>query len=171
MAIPKTVDEILSTFGLERAPVPIKDLIESFNVGVFIQNLPNDISGVLDLRNQPAIVINRDHHPNRQRFSMAHEFGHFCLHGGHGIHVDRQTFFRDSRSSEGLDSIEIEANRFAAEILMPKTLIEAEIAAVVDWLDTNEDLLSELSQKFQVSATAMGLRLQTLGLSFPGTPF
>lgn len=59
----------------------------------------------------------------RRRFTAAHELGHFLLHR------DRMGRYRaDTKifeEADGSDPLESEANRFAAELLMPKEICEA----------------------------------------------
>ncbi len=61
----------------------------------------------------------------RQRFTIAHELGHFFLHRASStVFVDAAPiFFRDESSSNGSQREEIEANAFAAELLMPEDAI------------------------------------------------
>lgn len=160
----KLIEEILSSAAVKGPPVPIETIIETNNISLHKEYLPDDISGILDTRGKPMIVINRAHHPNRQRFSMAHEFAHFKLHKGKQIHVDKQTFYRNSKSSEGLYITDIEANQFAAELLMPEYLIRERIDSTIDWIDVDDDILVQLSEDFKVSTMAMSIRLQRLEL-------
>ena len=72
----------------------------------------------------PIIGVNALHHPNRQRFTVAHECGHLILHKAQitkEVHVDKDfpMLMRDSVSAAGVNEMEIEANVFAAELLMP----------------------------------------------------
>ena len=78
----------------------------------------------------PIIGVNALHHPNRQRFTIAHECGHLILHKPQitkEVHVDKALaspmLMRDSVSAAGVDEMEIEANLFAAELLMPKAIL------------------------------------------------
>ena len=61
----------------------------------------------------------------RQRFTIAHEIGHFLLHTDEDVHIDekRPIGRRDDLSSQAVDACEIEANQFAAELLMPESLV------------------------------------------------
>jgi Zn-dependent peptidase ImmA (M78 family) len=152
MSLPIQVDKVASYLGIKIYPVKLPD---------------DDISGVLDVRSEPIILINNNHVPHRQRFSIAHELGHFQLHHISGIiHVDKKSYYRDERSSEGLDEIEIAANKFAAALLMPEEFVRQELAKHEDFIDLNEDLVVSLARKFDVSATAMGFRIQNLGYSW-----
>ena len=83
-------------------------------------------------RETPIIGVNSHHHVNRRRFTVAHELGHLILHRkalAGRVHVDRRfpVLMRDSAAASGLDPREIEANQFAAELLMPTPLLLAEI--------------------------------------------
>jgi len=74
--------------------------------------------------------------------------------------------FRNSHSSDGTDIKEIEANRFAAELLMPEEKLRADIKkkSGID-LFGDEDKLKELAERYQVSEQAMTIRLNTLYFS------
>lgn len=160
----KEVKKLLMQNDITHPPIDIFKIIESCGVKYTKSELPDDISGVFDNRdkNSPYIIVNEDQHPNRQRFSAAHELGHFILHSKQGMHVDRKSFYRNSKSSEGLYHIEIEANRFAAEILMPTKMIKKDLMKFEDFLDTEDDMISELAKKYKVSATAMSFKIQSV---------
>lgn len=145
--------------------MPIYDLIEAHDIGLSFEELEDDHSGLLLVEDGEAeIVINSTHHPNRQRFTAAHELGHFVLHAqGKDRQFVDTAFNRDSASARGTKQEEIEANRFAAEVLMPRSLI-------VDALpqDPISDLdVFMLSMLFEVSEQAMDLRLVNLKLIEP----
>ena len=122
-------------------------------------NLPNDISGQIArlqgaAGNRYRIDINGKHSEKRRRFTLAHEIAHFVLHREFldGELTDNQMY----RSRLG-DEKEREANRFAAQILMPAKLVR------VAWNAGAEDL-SRLARAFDVSEQAMEIRLAELGL-------
>lgn len=110
----------------------------------------------------PIIGVNDQHHVNRQRFTLAHELAHVRLHRPHlerVVHVDKGSLRRDAVSALGTDAIEVEANAFAAELLMPQPLLELEVAG--RQIDMENDLLiEELARRFKVSVAAMQIRLQ-----------
>jgi Zn-dependent peptidase ImmA (M78 family) len=64
----------------------------------------------------------------RQRFTIGHELGHLTLHHGHDLILERlvRLNFRDATSSTANDEEEIEANHFAAELLMPHDFLRAQ---------------------------------------------
>lgn len=100
----------------------------------------------------PTIYINRTESLTRQRFTCAHELGHRAL-GHSGDQLDRPSGFVIGQ----FDFKEVEANAFAASLLMPKWSIEA---LIVDQNIKNIDALAEI---FGVSQNAMRFRLINLG--------
>lgn len=108
---------------------------------------------------------NDRHSKNRQRFTIAHELGHYLLHEQEKLHVDRrfQIQLRDGNSSKGESEEEKEANLFAAELLMPVSFIRQDLAEV-EGLDLEDDAtVSGLAEKYGVSTQAMTFRLAYLG--------
>jgi Zn-dependent peptidase ImmA (M78 family) len=160
-------NELCTASGCSVPPIDVVKIARHLGVKIYAEELPEDISGILDVRNDPVILINKDHAPHRRRFSIAHELGHFQLHHLMGIiHVDKKSYYRDSKSAEGLDDIEIAANKFAAELLIPEAMIRSELEKHDDFIDMDEDMVAEMAKKFNVSTTAIGFRIQNLGYSW-----
>ncbi|MDX6524482.1 MAG: hypothetical protein QOI17_1995, partial [Gaiellales bacterium] len=94
----------------------------------------------------------------RRRFSVAHEVGHFLLHA---LDQRQAVFCRAADMRPDPDSPERlrerEANRFAAELLMPEPMVAREAQRL------GPDPLA-LAPRFAVSDLAMGFRLVNLGL-------
>ena len=159
---------LLKKFNVNEPPIDVDFIAKEIGIDLFYEYLPDDISGILNIEQnkKPIIIINSEHHKNRKRFSIAHEIGHYILHKNNGIHIDKKSFLRDNKSSQALYSIEIEANKFAAELLMPIELLKKEIENIEDIIDFEEDIISELAKKFEVSTTAMGIKFQSLGYFF-----
>jgi Zn-dependent peptidase ImmA (M78 family)/transcriptional regulator with XRE-family HTH domain len=100
---------------LGHAPIPeMIELFESQGVRTALVDLPDDVSGLMlsDREVGLFVVVNRSHHPLRCRFSFAHEYAH--------VVVDRDRFGLISRTSERDNLIEVRANAFAANFLMPE---------------------------------------------------
>lgn len=137
-------------------PVQPEQIINQIgDLKLIYEDLPDNISGkkYYDFDNgYYVIVVNANHYKNRQRFTMAHELGHYALN--HGDKED--TLYRDSELENTPD--EIEANAFAAEILMP--------AGVIRHLVFKDGItrVQELANKLWVSEQAMLFRLKNLGL-------
>jgi hypothetical protein len=173
--IEQIATDIWQRFCLRQLPVATRDVISA--VGIQLYHLPAE-SGVeaeFDLRKPPYFLGLRSRRENesergyrrRMRFTEAHELGHFFLHQ----HV--QTVHRESyktvidaiaAGNSALAHVEIEANCFAAELLMPKhaftsDLVPSQIRGGMDWLKS-------LSQKYNVSSAAVELRIARLRNGF-----
>lgn len=159
---------LLDDFGFEKPPVPIKAIAEW--LGIIVRFMPfrdnGDVSGMLFTKDDVSVIgVNSHHHQNRQRFTIAHEIGHFILHKAKEIYIDTNfkvaVNLRDQSSSEATDADEIEANRFAAELLMPYDMIIDDI--LKDGIDIeSETQISILAQKYRVSRQAMAFRIQNI---------
>jgi Zn-dependent peptidase ImmA (M78 family) len=128
----------------------------------------DDVFGaIVTEHGQTVIAINPSQHRNRQRFTIAHELGHFFLHHEDQMeHVDGdfRVHWRDGRSSEGVDWNEIEANRFAAELLMPESMLRKDVE---QYGTINRDVVQHLASLYEVSRIAMQYRLVNLALLPP----
>lgn len=158
---------LLKVLNITRPPVPVEKIAKHLGARIRFSPLDDEISGMVYVRDGiPIIGINSLHHPNRQRFTIAHEIAHLVLHrdlvAAH-VHVDKQfrVLMRDTNAYLGVDSIEIEANRFAAELLMPRFAIERFLNEKSFDLD-DEVFLERLSSQFKVSKQAMGYRVSSL---------
>lgn len=119
---------------------------------VFTASLPRDVSGKIFYK-EKKIFIEQTDYITRQVFSVAHELGHYILHNDGTSH----TSLRDTTSSQGIDTKEIEANFFAANLLMPQD----EVLRLVGLKFT----LDSMASYFNVSPLAMQYRLEKLGIS------
>lgn len=112
----------------------------------------------------PIIGVNSQHHPNRQRFTIAHELGHLTLHRDaieERVHVDKtfQVLMRNTNSASGTERIEIEANQFASELLMPLRLLDP----LLGRYDIDDDEpLQRLAHMFRVSKQALEYRIRNI---------
>lgn len=148
-------------------PVLVDKIIKAHGIGLQMSALEDSVSGMMITRENGSsvIAINELEHENRQRFSMAHELGHYILHRTErSIFVDsnEQKFYRDAEASTGTKLQEIEANAFAAELLMPREKIDELLTEKLSYLD--ESVIEQLAEKCKVSQTAMIFRLQKLNL-------
>src|ERR1700686_163474 len=130
-AIERAAQKLLEANEVTRAPIPVEELAHALNIDVRFSETSDDVSGAL-IRNADSAVIavNSAKHENRQRFTIAHELGHFLLHRGTKLHFDEdfRIHYRDGISSEATKGEEIEANGFAAALLMPERIL------MRDWL-------------------------------------
>jgi len=166
--IQQEVKRLLSRNNILKAPVPV--FLIANNDGISIREAPTaaNVSGAL-VRSGPAvfIAVNSVHHTNRQRFTVAHELAHYYLgHLNSDLHVDDDFTIkkRDERSSLAIDSNEIAANQFAAELLMPVDFIITDAAEI---MPIDQEKARRLARKYQVSEQAMTIRLSNLGFLPP----
>jgi len=158
---------LLNQYDISKPPVPVDKLARLIGAKLKYSPLDEELSGMVFIKEgRPIIGVNATHHVNRQRFTIAHEIGHVMLHKNFitkEVHVDK-TFpmlMRDSKASKGIDIIEIEANAFAAELLMPEAFLKE--ALENKSYDIDDDAFVEsLAKKFKVSLHAIQLRLGKL---------
>jgi Zn-dependent peptidase ImmA (M78 family) len=150
-----------------RVPVAIEMVAQRLDLTMEAAALGEDVSGVLMVKgDRGAIGYNSTHARVRQRFTISHEIAHYLLHakrsGKAQLFIDsHMTFRRDSSSSTGADRDEVEANQLGAALLMPRGLVQQEIRRNDLNLD-DEEAISLLAKRFQVSPAAMSNRLMNL---------
>jgi Zn-dependent peptidase ImmA (M78 family) len=161
-------DAVLEKFGPVNAPVPVEKIAKSLGIQVRFSPLDDELSGMIFIKNgTPIVGINAIHHPNRQRFTLAHEIGHFELHRDmltSEVHVDKSfpILMRDPKSASGSERHEIQANQFAAALLMPKKLLVPALDnRKFDDIDSDKPL-EELAKKFRVSKQALEYRIRNI---------
>jgi Zn-dependent peptidase ImmA (M78 family) len=129
-------------------------------------DMEDGASGILMIENkQSTIGYAKNEGAERQRFTMAHELGHYMLHRHGDLFIDKEfkTMYRPSSSTPSTEWEEWEANEFAACILMPEHLVKMEMKEIqVDYDDSN--WINQLAKKFKVSQSAMSIRITRLGL-------
>lgn len=176
--IRQTVDELhdlLRGAGEYEAPIPVEKLARSLGVKLtYVSTEDADLSGFFyrdPLTGTSVIGVNQHHAKTRQRFTIAHELGHLKLHSFEELHFDRKglggIYRRSAESATGENREEIEANTFAAELLMPLDLI-------YDKLDNNElsDIFARdfdaairtMAKEFNVSPQSLTIRMTQLGI-------
>lgn len=171
--IRERASEILVRHGIEEPPVPIELLAHAEGAKIARKPFDGPQSGFA-LRSGDGeswvIGVNSSTSARRQRFTIAHELGHLLLHEGRPLIIDHSFLvnYRDETSSMATDSEEMDANSFAAEILMPRQMVFGEAKnAAKDGCKTREEFIKRLSRVFDVSAEAMGYRLINLSILVP----
>lgn len=168
--IRKSVEEILKAQNISSLPIDVKRVARSLGADVVEKDLDHDTSGLLAVTHgKRTIAYNSAHSENRQRFTIAHEIGHLVLHAAgidhDDIFIDKKVYNRNSQASQGIYRQEIEANRFAAELLMPKKMLLITIKEFGGDIDLSDDImLGKLARKFEVSAEALAIRLANLAI-------
>ncbi len=155
--------EGLSPFPYENIQADKKDL------DIYLVELDQSVSGAIGYNKdnkQFEIFINNLKSNTRQHFTIAHELGHYFLHPDEIKKLDvlidgEQSFDRGSSMLFRLDQatpsqLEIEANNFAASLIMPEELVKKA------WKSLKS--IQESAKVFQVSPSAMSIRLERLKL-------
>lgn len=162
--------QILKDLKINEIPVPLEKIASYYDIEIQEEEFEGgELSGVL-IRNPTNTIIgvNSSHPLNRKRFTIAHEIGHYFLHKGDPIHIDRgfRVNFRNQNSSLAVNVEEIEANAFAAALLMPekklKNIFQKKLKEGID-IESSEEL-KKLAQEFGVSQQSLIIRLMKLGL-------
>ncbi len=159
--------EILSQHGLYALPIDPVLLANRLGIAVNNAKFSDDSFAALIAKrgHTTRIFVDQSDPPYRKRFSIAHELGHHFLHLlEEGEILDsRADMFREREPVDGpISEIrlrEIQANWFAASLLMPEEFVRAE------W--KKNPRVSHLARAFNVSQEAMGYRLDALDLGIP----
>jgi Zn-dependent peptidase ImmA (M78 family) len=166
---------LLVAFGYNGIPseVDIEAFAVSHGFDIKHYDFSNDvfnidtISGALVVQNGvKTIGINNAESKARKRFTIAHELGHFFLNHGmkDGIKLDTYKLYRNEDSALGFKEEEIQANAFAAALLMPQNYLLNEFKRLVSIHFDNLKIIEELAESFGVSQISMSYRLNRLGL-------
>jgi len=145
---------ILREFTCE-PPVKVGALASALGLRVVLATLPMNISGLIEPDKDGFVVkINRFESKERQRFTIAHEIAHYLIHRDRiNAGIFDSVLYRSKLSSR----MEAEANRLAADIVMPIQAVTAAMSKRSSKLD--DDGISELAEIFGVSKQAMTIRV------------
>lgn len=144
-------------------PIDVRAISNRLGIRIVEQSLEDHLdAAAIKNQGQMTILLNNSRSSTRKRFSIAHELGHLLLHTD-PLSVDVTIYNRDPRSATGSDLKEIEANFFAASLLMPEPIVRRCLNDQAIECPSEEDILM-LSRRFQVSSHSMTIRLQTLGI-------
>lgn len=159
MSAERDAQELLTqVWGTRPLPVDPIYIARELGLDVYVADLAPGWSGALMKRayEDPQIYLHRDDHPNRQRFSAAHELGHYYKRQPDDHEAYEYVDKRDQRARAGTDPEEIYANAFAAALLMPREQVEQ--------LHAQGLAAPTMAYHFGVSAEAMAIRLSNLGI-------
>jgi len=168
--IEQQVAEILLEAGITSAPVAVDQIAKSKGASVVPFELGDEVSGVLVVEeDRGTIGYNVAHHKNRQRFTIAHELGHFILHLDKGkskeMFVDKDFIIKwryEKTYTPSEFKHEQEANAFAAALLMPRDFLLNELSKPKYAELSETRLIEDLAKVFDVSVPAMTYRFADL---------
>lgn len=162
----RAAQQVLSAYWPGTFPVDPQGLAQAMGVEVFAESLIFDIGAPLKLADgssglyeqadghAPRIYYNSDEAAVRQRFTLAHELGHHVLGHGTAFRDNPQTFNVYNRAPQ-----EVEANAFAAALLMPHRYVWA------DFMAGRASDIASVAKRYGVSQMAMVYRLRNLGIA------
>jgi predicted transcriptional regulator len=158
---PEQVIEYYSRLGLPVDPaVSIEAIIERDpNLDLVFKDLGGNDAYIKRIENDRfEIAINVKHHPNRQRFSMAHEYAHYLLHRSK---IDQMPEGEKILHRNNIrNPIEYQANSFAAELLMPAELVRAAFRESGGSLKRMSDILRVSKESLRYRLSDLGYRIQ-----------
>lgn len=161
--IARLTQRLLDEHSVTAPAVPVESIARAAGCRIVSSQL-RDISGILVRSTGGATIgVNGQQPAVRKRFTIAHELGHLLLHQGEQVTYDHdfRVNLRSSNSSTGQDVEEVEANFFAASLLMPDALLEADPRTEYIHLD-DDAAVGALAKSFKVSQQSMTLRLARL---------
>lgn len=138
----------------QNIPVQTVDIANALGIKVFsVPGWPDDLSGMVrknvDSEGGFDIFVNQNHPEKRRRFTIAHEIGHVILHP----HLIGDGITDDALLRSGLsNAVEAQANRFAADILMPRDKLN-------ECIQGGMTSVPELARHFNVSEQSMAIRV------------
>lgn len=167
--IRQAVEHLLDATGTLKPPVMPSRIANHLGIQVVLAAPHEGLSGFLmsdQATGSRIIGINAAHHIHRQRFTVAHEIGHHVLQHAGQLHIDEDRKIslnaRSPLSSTGEDPDEIEANAFAAELLMPERFLRDDLEKLSPREGDDDKIIRELARKYKVSVAAMTFRLANL---------
>jgi len=147
-----------------RIPFRIVEFANALGINIFLDDLPENISGKIEKDNDQNFIIylNNKHSSTRHIFTIAHELGHYFRHqkyfetNNSNEEPLYNTFQKDRKQCTEEEVIrEREANEFAAELLMP------EITVKEKW-NKFDYSISKMAHYFNVSEIAMAFRVKNI---------
>jgi len=136
-------------------PIPVVEIAESNGVDVVFADFglhSQKVAGFCDF-GAAKLYVNKSDIYERQLFTISHEFGHWVLHREYFIdHPEEYPVLPRFQSVDKNNSMEQEANKFAACLLVPERLLKPVSRAPV----------SALAGVFKVSKTMMEFRLKNV---------
>lgn len=155
-------------------PVAVEQIAATIPAEIRLEPADEGVSGMVWRSATHAVIgVNSLHSMTRRRFTIAHEIAHLVLHDDEQFHVHEGYALvgrRDEEASLGIYRKEVEANYFAAALLMPKKLlIEDAHIRQLRFDFENEDTVRIVAKRYQVSPQALTIRLwEVFGIALSG---
>lgn len=189
----KSVRDVLEQVHYKSGPVDLAKICAILSIDLqYSEQIIEDEDGKLILGSanfdRKSITINSHGNSNRERFTLGHEIGHFCLKHDRYIRsetiVEQDLFVdREADNAFNFERLEFQANSFSSTLLMPSNVFRIAVAVArkrfeirdrghgyifVDDQPCNSlpyyHFLSTLSSEFMVSKQAIEIKLRKMGL-------
>lgn len=165
LLIEKQSNEFRRDNGLgSTSPLNLKSLLLRLNVLTFFKKVSHNFSGMaLKSGETRFMMVNTAQNLGRQHFTICHELYHLFIQKD----FTSETTIQVGRFEKNEDTIEYYADLFASYLLMPK---EAVLELIPNHELSNKDsqitldTVVKLEQYFQVSRSAMLMRLKSMRL-------
>lgn len=158
--------KLLEKSQVESFPIDVEAIARGEGIQVAVSKLEGGVSGFLHRDGDRILIgVNSDHKVTKRRFTIAHELGHYMLHlGGPEVtFIDKipssASLVKTRRPDQDVDLREMEANAFAAALLMPEPLVNKQILSYMERYGSIEDIAWRMAKDFEVSEQAMTIRL------------
>ena len=144
---------------MHQAPVDVENMARALGIRLRKSNLKSSISGMIERQgdNEYIITVNENHPLTRQRFTIAHEIGHFIYHKGKmDSPITDNIMYRAENNLEIGRKEESQANSFAANVLMPEPLVRKLVEK------HGKKNIDAIADELGVSRQAMKIRIENL---------
>lgn len=151
-AASKQAHELRKSLGLS-TPVDVYEICNKLGISVYLAPLEKGVSGVISKKENesPEIALAMYDNPQRKKFTLAHEIGHYIERSE--IAEDEDFSFIDARGKK-YDLHEFFADEFAAALMMPESEIKN--------MYRNGKSTFAMTTHFGTSAAAVRKRIQNL---------
>jgi Zn-dependent peptidase ImmA (M78 family) len=119
---------LVSREGIADLPVDV-DTVASRFASIRELDIPLNFDGITlkGRRREPRIILNRNRNASRRRFTLAHELGHILIPWHVGVILDENVQRGETLAAYEYHEMEAEANQFAAELLLPTSIVSSRI--------------------------------------------
>lgn len=167
----KNMEEIsnvlIEHYRVTSFPIPIIEIMKDMGFNIYKHELENNLSGYIAINDElksvigtsKIVCVNEQDNVGHQRFTVAHELAHYLFD-----YKENEPYFNTYKTTENsTNKSEIRANKFAANLLMPKNLFIDEYNNIKN-RDIN--MLAYLADRFKVSSKAIEKRMEELKLAY-----
>ncbi|KQV31817.1 ImmA/IrrE family metallo-endopeptidase [Rhizobium sp. Root1204] len=191
-AIKHSVTDILGEIEYQGGPVDLERICSALSISLNYSDQDiRDIDGIPVLGSanftRKLITINAHGNRNRERFTLGHEIGHFHLKHGEYLSsetiVEKDLLIKETAQSLNYERLEYQANAFSSNLILPDGVFKRKTAEFRHLLEISDrghgyvfvddqpynsmiydQLLTSLSNYFEVSKQAVQIKLKNLGM-------